>query len=55
MTEHVNLTTVRTRIWTALTSVQIDQTLNTMDLADYNTTVTKLVKVHFLDQYDDWL
>lgn len=55
MTEQTTLTTVCTRLRTALTAVQIDEITDTTYLAGYSTINTKSAVVHLSDQLDSRL
>lgn len=49
MTEEIMLTTVRTCIKSALDTVQTDEIIHTMPLADYSTRIRKAVMIHISD------
>lgn len=55
LTEKTKLTTISTRIKTALTIVQRGEITNTTHSAGDSTIVTRSVVVHFSDQYDNRL
>lgn len=50
MTEQTQLNNVRGHIKTALTTVQTNQMSNTMHSADYSSTITESVMIHYSDK-----